>query len=69
MDETDFRQVLKQMLQLNEIGGENAYKETLERDELKRAYLKKENINLLEVHYLEENVEEVIMKFISQLPK
>jgi ssDNA-binding Zn-finger/Zn-ribbon topoisomerase 1 len=46
-------------------GGEQSFLETLRRDNIKREYLKKNNIKLLEVHYKNDDVETLILNFLK----
>jgi|GEM_PF-5135340 len=49
---------------LEVFGGESGFKETLRRDSIKRNFLMTNEINLLEIHYQNESVEETILNFI-----
>lgn len=48
-------------------GGEKGFIDTQRRDKIKREFLYKKNIKLLEIHYQEENVEKIISEFIFQI--
>lgn len=46
---------------VNRFGGKNGLVETQRRDQIKRDYLEKNNIDLLEIHYLDKDIENTII--------
>jgi hypothetical protein len=46
-------------------GGNIAFIESLKRDEIKRLFLKENNIRLLEIHYKAFNIKELVLNFIT----
>jgi len=54
---------------INTFGGRDALKETQRRDQIKREYLKDNDMNLLEINYKNNDVEGELMKYIYKLKK
>jgi very-short-patch-repair endonuclease len=46
-------------------GGKTAFIESQKRDEIKRLFLRENNIRLLEIHYEAINLEELVLNFIT----
>ena len=50
---------------VNRFGGFDGLLETQRRDKIKREYLKENNIKLLEIHYLDKEIEKTILTIIN----